>query len=71
MSHGFESLRKLCKMYHMPPKARAVGRLTKILQPSGMERGNFEVTLAAWEDAILNSEKETDAKLMTTFRSQS
>ena len=34
-----------------------------ILEPSGMERGNFEDTLAACEDEPLKSEKEPSSRL--------
>ena len=44
-------------------KARSVGRITKILEPSGMERGNCEDTLAACEYEPLKSEKETSSRL--------
>ena len=54
---------KLYNRYHIPPKARAVGRLTQILEHSGMERGQFEDSLAAWEDAILKYEKATNSRL--------
>ena len=62
-SNGVETLRKLYKRYHIPSKARAVGRLAKILEPSDMERGNIEDTLAAWEDEILKYEKGTNSRL--------
>ena len=63
-SNGFESWRKLHNRYRIPLKARAVARLTQILEPSGgMERGSFEDRLASWADGILKSEKETNSKL--------
>ena len=49
--------------YHIPSKARVVGGLTKILESSGMERGHFEATLAAWENEVPNHEKETNSTL--------
>ena len=36
-SNRFESRRKLLQRYRILSKARAVGRRTKILEPSGME----------------------------------
>ena len=56
-SNGFESWRMLFNRCHIPSKARAVGRHTRILEPSGMEQGNFEDALAAWVDEILRYEK--------------
>ena len=56
-SNEFESWRKLYNRHHIPSKARAVGRLTKILEPSGMERGHFGDTLAAWTYQLLRYEK--------------
>ena len=40
-----------------------MGKLTKILEPSGMERGKLEDTLAAWEDEVLKYEKESNSRL--------
>ena len=58
----FESWRKLYNRYRFRSKSRAVGKLTNV-EPSGMARGNVEDTLAAWEDEILKSEKETNSTL--------
>ena len=62
-SSGFELWRKLYNRCHIPSQATAVGRLTKILEPSCMERGKCQDAFAAWEDELLKYEKETDSRL--------
>ena len=44
-------------------------QLTKILERSGMERGNFEDALAAWEDELLKCEKDTGSELSDDVKS--
>ena len=56
--NGFESWRKLCKKYKIPSRARAVGRLTRILKPD-FTGASFEDRLAQWEEENARYEKET------------
>ena len=63
-TNGFESWRRLCQKYKLPSRARAVGRLSKILKPdfSGANT-SFEDSLAAWEDEVAKYERETSTSL--------
>jgi len=61
-TNGFECWRKLCQRYMLPSRAKAVGRLTRILKPS-FNMNAFEDTFSAWEDEITRYEKETQTRL--------
>ena len=51
----------------IPSRAKAVGRLTKILNP-GFNMDAFEDSFSAWEDEILKYEKETKTTLSDEVR---
>ena len=59
----FKSWKKLYNQYYIHSKARAVGRLTKVLEPARMERGTFEDTTAEWEDEIITSVEANEFKV--------
>lgn len=56
----FESRRQLVQRCNILSKARAVGRLPKILKPSFWDN-HFEDSLATWEGDILKYDQETTA----------
>ena len=57
--NGFESYRKVLKKYQSEPSARAMGRLSRILNPHWDKSQTFEDHFTEWEKEVYRFERES------------